>query len=287
MTAMTSFRANRPLTEEELRRVAPSVFATEAHESRSDRFAPIATYDVVKEMQRQGFQPYSVQQGKTRVPGKAAYTKHLLRFRADSFIQPKTVGQTNVELVLQNANDGTSAYKLSLGVFRLVCLNGMVVGQSYDSINIRHTGRDVIGDVIEGTYRVLGDAPRVVDQVETWQGVSVNRNEALLLANAAHQLRYPEAHLAQDDEGYHAAPVMAERLLTARRWDDQNRDNLWNVFNVLQENTIRGGLRGLGQRSGRTVRATTRAVQGIDQNTNLNRALWTLAEGFAKLKQAA
>lgn len=287
MTAMTSFRQNRPLTEDELRAYAPSIFATEAHESRSDRFAPIATYDVVQEMARQGFQPFAVQQARTRVPGKADYTKHLLRFRAENFVKPKTVGESHVELILQNANDGTSAYKLSLGVFRLVCLNGMVAGSSYDSINVRHTGRDVLGDVIDGTYRVLEDAPRIVEQVEAWQAVPVSREENMLLAQTAHMLRYPEAHLPEDHEGYKAAPVAAERLLTARRWDDQQRTNLWTAFNVIQENVIRGGLRGRGTRAGRDVRATTRAVKGIDQNTNLNKALWTMAEGFAALKAAA
>jgi Domain of unknown function (DUF932) len=286
MTAMTSFRQNRPLTADEMFKYAPSIFATEAHESRSERFAPIATYDVVQAMQAQGFQPFAVQQARTRVAGKAAYTKHLLRFRAEGFVKPKVVGETSVELVLQNANDGTSAYKLSLGVFRLVCLNGMVTGQSYENISVRHTGK-AIDDVIDGTFTVLGQADRVVSQVEGWQALPVTRPEAMLLANAAHSLRYPEAHLAEDDEAYKAAPVSPERLLTARRWDDQDRTNLWTAFNVLQENTIRGGLRGVGQRAGRDIRAVTRPVRGIDQNTALNRALWTMAEEFAKLKQAA
>jgi Domain of unknown function (DUF932) len=233
MTAMTSFRQNRPLTEDELFRVAPSVFATEAHDSRSDRFAPIPTIDVIREMSRQGFQPYSVQRGKTRVPGKAAYTKHLLRFRAEGWAKPRVVGDTNLELVLQNANDGTSAYKLSLGVFRLICLNGMVVGDKYETVNVRHTGR-AIDDVIEGTYRVLEQAPKVTEAVETWSQIKLERPEALLLANAAHQLRYPEAHLAEDDEKFHAAPVTAERMLTARRFGDQDRSTLWAAFNVLQ-----------------------------------------------------
>lgn len=287
MTAMTSFRQNRPLTEDEMYRYAPSIFATEAHESRSERFAPIATIDVVREMQAQGLQPYAVQQARTRDASKREYTKHLLRFRASTDpLKARAVGDVSTEVVLQNANDGTSAYKLTLGVFRLVCLNGMVVGNTYDSINVRHTGR-AVEDVIEGTYTVLDQAGRVADQVQSWQGISVNREEAHLLATAAHQLRYPEHYLDETDEAYRRAPVEADRLLTARRWDDQKRDNLWTAFNVLQENVIRGGLRGMGMRAGRQVRASTRAVRGIDQNTNLNRALWTLAEGFATLKQAA
>ena len=70
------------------------------------------------------------------------------------------------------------------------------------------------------------------------------------------------------------------------------RQNLWGVFNVVQENVIRGGQKGWVERldargRAQTRRASTRAVAGIDGNRDLNRALWTLAEEMAKLKGAA
>jgi len=37
----------------------------------------------------------------------------------------------------------------------------------------------------------------------------------------------------------------------------------------------------------RRRRVATRAVNGIDQDVKLNRALWVLAEGMARLKKAA
>ena len=71
-----------------------------------------------------------------------------------------------------------------------------------------------------------------------------------------------------------------------RRQDD-TAPNLWNVFNVVQENAIRGGLTATGRdANNRPRRATTRAVNGIDQDVKLNRALWTLATRMAELKAA-
>ena len=35
-----------------------------------------------------------------------------------------------------------------------------------------------------------------------------------------------------------------------------------------------------------TLAVSTRAINGIDQNVSLNRALWTLAEGMQRLKTA-
>ncbi|WP_298966843.1 hypothetical protein [uncultured Roseibium sp.] len=42
------FDHGRALNEDELRRLAPSIFARQAHESRSDRFQPISTVDILR-----------------------------------------------------------------------------------------------------------------------------------------------------------------------------------------------------------------------------------------------
>jgi hypothetical protein len=61
--------------------------------------------------------------------------------------------------------------------------------------------------------------------------------------------------------------------------------DLFTVFNVVQENTVKGGIAGLARNSqGYLNRIRTREVKGIDQNIKLNKALWTLAEKMMALK---
>jgi hypothetical protein len=72
-------------------------------------------------------------------------------------------------------------------------------------------------------------------------------------------------------------------MLRPRRFADTSPD-LYTTLNVVQENAIRGGLRGVSRQNGRRRAVTTRAVTGIDQDVKLNRALWTLAEEMRKLK---
>ena len=72
------------------------------------------------------------------------------------------------------------------------------------------------------------------------------------------------------------------QLLRARRSEDRSSD-LWTTFNRVQENTIKGGLSGRNKQGRRT---TTRAVNGIDQDVKLNRALWVLAQAL-RTQQAA
>ncbi len=75
-------------------------------------------------------------------------------------------------------------------------------------------------------------------------------------------------------------PITETQILRPRRYDD-NRADLWTVFNRVQENLVKGGLSG---RAANGRRQRTRAVQGIDQNVRLNRALWLLADGLRQLK---
>ncbi|KPC54864.1 Uncharacterized protein AC509_5289 [Pseudomonas amygdali pv. morsprunorum] len=68
-----------------------------------------------------------------------------------------------------------------------------------------------------------------------------------------------------------------------RRREDRSGD-LWTTFNRVQENTIIGGLTGRNKQGRRT---TTRAVNGIDQDVKLNRALWVLAQALQSRQLAA
>lgn len=290
MNARYAFARNTALTEADLMKLAPSLFATEAHHSRSDRFAPVPTIDIVRGLQREGFEVFSAQQAKTRDASKRDFTKHMVRLRNPSFRQMAN-GDT-FEIVLINGNDGSSAYRMMPGFFRFVCSNGLIVGETLNEIRVRHSG-NAMHDVIEGAYTVLEQAPAVVDRVDAFRQTSLTRDEAIAFATAAHTLRFPNAGLDKEDPAFAPAPVDAMRLLSARRQADMNeRSNLWGVFNVVQENVIRGGQRGWVERRderGRVNvrRASTRAVAGIDGNRDLNRALWTLAEEMAKLKVAA
>lgn len=282
--------ARQPLTDADLHRVAPSLFATEAHHSRSDRFVPVPTIDIVRGLQREGFEVFAASQAKSRDASRREFTKHMVRLRNPSY-RPLASGDC-FEIILINGNDGSSAYRMMPGFFRFACANGLIVGESIGETRVRHSG-NAMHDVIDGAYTVLQDAPQVIDRVDMMRSTSLTRDEALAFATAAHQLRFPTATLGHDDPAVSPAPIDASRLLSARRVADVNeRSNLWGVFNVVQENVVKGGQKGWVERLDarkrpQLRRATTRAVQGIDGNRDLNRALWTLAEEMAKLKAAA
>lgn len=269
-----------PIDDAALRRLVPSAFAPHQHASRSRRYTYIPTSAVIDGLRAHGFEPTFARQGRCRLPGKADFTKHLIRFR---FAGPapalRKVGDTVPEVVLVNSHDGTSAYQLMAGVFRLVCLNGLIASdRELATIRVPHKG-DVVRQVIEGSHAVLEESRRALGQAEAWSAVTLSREEQMAMAEAAHVLRFGEDAAA--------TPIRPEQMLTVRRREDEGRD-LWTTANMLQEHVIRGGLTAWGRDpQGRPRRVTTREIRGIDGDVRLNRALWRLSERMAELKAVA
>src|SRR5260370_37458164 len=113
-------RNNEPLTDEQIQSLAPSAFAGQAYEKQSDRYAFIPTTDVISTLRDAGYQPVQASQSASRIVVTGLFTKHMLRFAATND-NLSVVGDSKLEAVLINSHDGTSAYYLSLGLFRLVC----------------------------------------------------------------------------------------------------------------------------------------------------------------------
>lgn len=271
----------RAMTEDEMRRAAPSIFAIEAHESRSERFQPIPTIEVLRGLMREGFMPVGARQARTRDESRKDFTKHMIRLRRLDDGKDYTVGDTAFEIILKNANDGTAAYDLMAGLFRIVCKNSLVTQtSSLDSLKVSHRGtaETVQGKVIEGTYEVLRNAEATLAAPADWSGIQLDRDEKLIIAEAAHVLRF------DDQDSDLAKAVEPSRFLTTKRVADRSND-LWTQFNVVQENVIRGGLQGTTRdEQGRRRNVSTRAVNGIDQDVKLNKALWLVARRMAELK---
>jgi hypothetical protein len=172
--------------------------------------------------------------------------------------------------VLTNAHDGGSAYKLDAGLFRLVCLNGLMVEDANISkIKVRHSGH-AADAVLDASYEIIEQFPQVLDSVQHLASLRLAAPEQQAFATAALALRY--------DEGQ--APVTVEQVLEPQRNEDRD-PNLWNTYNVVQEHLEKGGDRTRNEETGR--RGRTRAVTGISEGTRLNKAMWVLTQEMAKL----
>lgn len=252
---------------EHLRPKAPSIFATEPYEKMSDKYTFIPTIDVVEALGKHGFKPAKVMESRVRDEGKRGFAKHMIRFRhSDALPQ---VGDLIPEIILTNSHDGTSAFQVSAGLFRLVCSNGLTVGNNMMNLRQRHSGR--VDDVLEGVFSVVDDFAEVHRETSEWQRIPLTAQKRLAFATAAADLRWER----NED---HQLPVNPSRLLQPWRGADSGED-LFTTFNVIQENLIKGGVSARGS-DGR--RRRSRAVTSVNEDQRLNKALWTLAAELAK-----
>ena len=266
------------LSNDDIFRFAPSVFAVEKHESRSERFRPIPTIQVVELLRKEGFEVVSAQQSRAR-EDKRDFTKHLLRMRHVNDLANANsrdrMADTHAEIVLKNANDGTAAYELMAGAYRLVCSNGLIAwSPTFESVKVRHSGtlEKVAMNVIEGTYRVVDESTHLLSKRDQWSSITLQDDARLALAEAAHVIKFG------DSEGNTNTPITPRQLLTVRRSGDAGKD-LWTTFNVIQENCTKSGLSAWNPNTQR--RTGTRDVKSLDVDVKINRALWKLTDFFA------
>lgn len=258
-----------PLDNEALFRHVPSIFAREAHDSRSQRYVYVPTIDIVEGLRREGWFPFFAVQSVPRDGSRHGHAKHMLRLRRDGGIgKPEAA-----EVIIVNSHDGTSAYQMFAGMLRFVCTNSMIAGERFEEVRVPHKG-GIQDRIIEGVFTVAEDFPRLIDASETMKEIRVSEDERRVLAEVSLVARY----------GKDESPLRPEQIIMPRRSEDAGQ-SLWSTFNVIQEHLTKGGLHGQKRNAeGRIRRSKTRAVNGIDQNVTLNRALWTLAEGMQKLK---
>lgn len=262
-----------PLSLDHIRAVAPSVFAEGAHSSRSERYVYIPTIEPLKALMEEGFLVYSASQSRTRVAGKAEFTKHMLRLRhrKDMEVQAKVGGYVD-EVIWINSHDGTSAAHLRAGVYRFVCSNGMVVPENeHTNLKVYHKGNAIEQNhqIIEAAYEVLSVADKTKESVEVMRSVSLDRGVKLALADAALAVKY----------GDETPKIAADQVLRpSRNIPEDHGDTAWQVFNVLQYNIVEKG--GITPRTRNARR--TRPIRGIDQNVKVNAALWGLADAVAR-----
>jgi hypothetical protein len=255
-----------------LERKAQSIFATKPHKDRSNKYHFIPTIEVLNVLKSQGWSPISVQEQRVNNEERKGFQKHIVRLR--NFDTALTFNGSCVELVLVNAHDGTSSYQLHAGIFRMVCLNGMVVGDSlFPCMKVRHHGYQE-QDFIDISHQVIKTVPTISERVDLFSSVELNSSERDSFALESLSLKYKDLN---------ESPLQANQLLRPRRQADTRHD-LYTTYNVIQENLIRGGLLGRSQ-TGKYRR--TRKVNSINESVRLNKGLWNLAGNILVKKKGA
>jgi hypothetical protein len=268
ITAPTSaFNTSRILTLEEAVAKAPAIAATRpADHINLKRYKFTPTTEVISHMNDLGFVLTDAKQSKTNLELRQNYGTHIVTFQHPELSIKGSDGKLEAKptVVLVNSHDGVTPIKFEMGMFRLVCSNGLMIkDQDFGGFRERHTKmdfsavRDLISEKIEGMQTV-------VNKISKWNGVEMTQGQRTSFAIEALAMRLSSD---RQPENYEINEILSSR----RREDDSN--SLWHVFNRVQENLIKGGY----QMNNRTARPITNPIQDM----TLNQGLWQIAEAYA------
>jgi hypothetical protein len=252
---------DRALTLDQVRTRAPAVFAEHAHARMSARYGFIPTQRVLQGLIDAGFNPVEARQARTR-RASSMHARHLVRLRRR--YETVSLKDSVPEVVFLNSHDGTSGYQMRMGLFRVICTNGMIVSNgAFPGYCVSHRA-NVVEDVIQAAMDLAAQFPLLASQVESMERRRLDMREQIRLAERALALRYTDPSLSG---------MQPSQLLMCRRVEDAGED-LWSTLNRIQENLLRGGL-SRRSASGRLLR--TRGITAIRKEVQLNSALWELA----------
>lgn len=286
----------RALSMDDLRAIAPSIFAKKPFEGVSERYTFIPTYKVVERMIKEGFTPVMAGQSMFRIEGKGEYAKHIVRFQRSVDIGfdlkgvPESERGTTIipEIGVVNAHDRSSGFNLWAGGLRWVCNNGLIMSVEDASVSVRHSG-DIADAVLEASHMIIEQSMAGVKRAKELSKIVLPRAKQLVLAGKAAEVRW-----GVDEDGKLALPFALEALLAPRRFIDAAtelgdthprlglgafpKEDLFTTMNVIQENIMKGGLK---SRTPTGRKSSTRSVNSVSEDIRVNKAIWRLAEEMA------
>jgi hypothetical protein len=249
------------MTIEEIKSTAPAIFATKPSPKMSDKYVFVPTMDILDNFQKQGWELSSVKQ-----TGLGVHGVHELRLRNGGL--PK-VGDCLVEAIIRNSHNGMATFSVSAGLHRLVCSNGLTVPTSLsESFNLRHQRFD-LDEVKQLTESFAERLPIIQSSVDRMMTKVLTTPEKIQFVKQAINTRWKTGTVPA------TLDVMA--IMYPKREEDKKND-LWTVFNVVQENFIRGGLEYTSSRGRKTSSKGLKSIMAVNQ---VNTKLWDLAEQFS------
>lgn len=234
----------------------------------SPRYTHISTRSVVDALQGAGWTYDSGTARKARKAENAPFATHVLKFSHTGM--PTLFDGSRVQAVISNSHNGTGAFQLGFGVFRLACANGLIVRSiSVADVRLRHVGLS-IDQILEESQKLVNRAPQLVDRVNQWSKIILRDDDQETFAAHAAKLRWPDGGVNPHD------------LLSSSRPQDEGAD-LWTILNRVQERVIRGGVlvRSIRQaEDGSLIHKSRTAgpIRGALRDLQLNRELWEVAE---------
>jgi hypothetical protein len=195
---------------------------------------------------------------------------HIVAFQNPNiFITKESEGGESVEcfprVILTNSHDGFSSFKFMVGFFRLVCQNGTILAtETFENVSIRHINYtfDELREIVAKALTTISGSVTVINEM---RGTVLTEEQKKEIALEALKIR------SGNDEKIKVTDEDLESILTPIRKEDEGND-LWTIFNVLQEKIIKGNFKMISPTNKKVRKA--RPITGAAKNIEVNQALF-------------
>jgi hypothetical protein len=211
-----------------------------------------------------GWEPTDAKQVKARK--NVGYQKHLVTFiHPDILIKGEGGDDVQPTILLINSHDGKNVFHFQVGLIRFVCENGLVVSdEDFEKVKIRHQGYS-FEDLQSKIINVIEKLPNLVEKINVFKNTELNSDQVIDFATKASKLRF------NNDKSETFVDI--EGLLNIDRVEDEG-NNLWSVFNRVQEKLVNGGFT-YGKKNRKA-----RSIKNFSQDIDLNKELWEVANEY-------
>lgn len=251
------------MTKEQIQKLAPSVFTQKPHSSMSDKYTFIPTTRVIEDMETLGWDVVSVTEMKSRKG--VGYQKHMVKFQNPNIaINGEDGDDVYPQILMTNSHNGSSSFQFRVGLYRLVCSNGLVIAtQEFNNVKVRHMGYN-FEELQQTIQSIVNHLPLTVESMNKMKEIELEQDQMVKLAQDMLTVRFGEStqNMVFD----------VDQILEPVRKEDESND-LWTVFNRIQERIIEGDFNYINNNKSRKARR----IKNFNQDVNLNQGMFQTA----------
>lgn len=259
------------LTIDQIKENAPQAFAATPKPGVSSKYSFLPTSRIIEDMDRLGWKVNQAKSNRSRSSAAAEFGNHIVKFfHPDVYMKDQNGDiEAYVNIVVMNNHMGTGSFKFEMGIFRLVCENGLIIkDKDFGGFNMRHSGYS-FEQLQETLNTAMTRLPEVVGKINDYNQIMMSKEAQKAFAQQAFALRsYQDRQLTE---------IELEEFLAPRRKQDEG-DSLWVVLNRIQESVLKGGY-SITNKKDKIRRA--KSIKNIQQDIKLNQQVWELAGTFA------
>lgn len=283
MDTMLSFNndnlATSFLTMDDIREICPMATQTSPTNPKvSEKYIQANTMTVVEDLAKLGWYPVQAKQCRNKKNSSGIRSFHMIAFQNPDIKITKTmengekVVDTYPRIILTNSHDGFNSFKFMLGMFRMICSNGLIVcnNQMVD-MSIRHINYD-FEELRKIVASAIEQVPDIVNTMNEMRNVILTNEQKTALATEVVKIRKG----VEDDDNYVVDTEVVEDILTPVRAEDNGQD-LWTIFNICQEKMIKGGF---GLKNNKNKLRKQRNITSIKKDMEFNQRLWNTASQY-------